>query len=93
MSSLDAPSAAGMMEGLQLDDGADPSAKLGEAPFNIQFTEQERQILELYDRLEEIQLEISVLQAEESTPFGRIYSYSSFISRDLRIFRSARVSV
>lgn len=40
----------------------------------LQLSEKENQILELYDRLEEIKLEISLLQAQETVPNGRTLS-------------------
>lgn len=61
-----------LMEGLeavQLDDPGYDSA-VNFPP--LQLSEMESQILELYDRLEEIQLEISFLEAQENVPNGKM---------------------
>ena len=59
------------MEAMQLDEpGSDNAVGLP----TLQLSEKESQILELYDRLEEIKLEISFLQAQENVPNGRILS-------------------
>jgi hypothetical protein len=56
------------MEAMQLDELASDNA-VSIPP--LQLSEKESQILELYDRLEEIKLEISLLQAQENVPNGR----------------------
>ncbi len=65
------------MDAMQLDEnGADSTA------FHppLQLSEKERQILELYDRLEEIKLETSLLQAQETIPDdGRLSIRLSFL--------------
>jgi hypothetical protein len=68
MSSPDVDSAAASgMAGLNIekDEGSN------EGFTELQLTELERQILDLYDRLEELQLEIALLSAQESTPEGK----------------------
>jgi hypothetical protein len=56
------------MDAMQLDEPA--SSNAADFP-TLQLSEKESQILELYDRLEEINLEISLLQAQENVPNGR----------------------
>src|SRR5277367_6753003 len=59
------------MEGMQLDElGSDDAANFP----TLQLSETESKILELYDRLEEIRLEISLLQTQGAVPEGRIPS-------------------
>ena len=59
------------MEAVQLDEPASDNAVSSPT---LQLSEKESQILELYDRLEEIKLEISLLQAQENVPNGRNFS-------------------
>jgi hypothetical protein len=82
-------SAAGMMEGLQIGDGIRPS-KQGDLPPTLQLTDTERQILELYDNLEEIQLESSIWEAEESMTLGKHVLNLPVFSHDLRFSRTGR---
>lgn len=77
------------MEAMQLDVPTDDNV----VNFtSLQLSENETQILELYDRLEEIKLEISLLQAQENVPNGRNLSPMSLNSseRILISFRSLR---
>jgi hypothetical protein len=77
------------MEAMQLDESA--SDKAVNFP-TLQLSEKESKILELYDRLEEIKLEISLLQAQENIPNGRNLSPTSseFSNSILISFRSIR---
>lgn len=56
------------MEAMQLDEPASENAV--NFP-TLLLSEKESQILELFDRLDEIKLEISLLQAQENVPNGR----------------------
>lgn len=74
---------------MQLDDpGSDNAASFP----TLQLSEKERQILELYDQLEEIMLEISLLQTQDTIPNGR--SSSTLLVRHLKhilsMYRSSR---
>lgn len=60
-----------MMEGLIIGDTVASASKPDGVPDSLQFTDQERQILELYDQIKEIELESSVLRAEQSVPRGK----------------------
>lgn len=44
----------------------------------LQLSELERQILDLYDRLEELQHEISLLNSQDQIPDSRPFSHPSF---------------
>jgi hypothetical protein len=77
------PSAMGMMEDLQIGDGVVHTSKPLGVPLALQLTDQERQILELYDRLEELQLEISILKTDKSVTQSKgLLIISHYISRD-----------
>jgi hypothetical protein len=56
------------MEAMQLDE---PTSDNTVGLPTLQLSEKESQILELFDRLEEVKLEISLLEAQENVPNGR----------------------
>lgn len=60
-----------MMESLQIGDDGAPAPKPSGVPETLLFSDQERQILEIYDRLKEVELETAILKAAQSTPSGR----------------------
>ena len=49
-------------------------------------SDQERRVLEVYDRLEELQLEIAFLKAKGVLSRGDFYSTSLTLSRSLTLF-------
>jgi hypothetical protein len=64
----------GGMEMMQIDgQGGDKAADIPP----LQLSEKEREILQLYDRLEEIRLETSLLRAQETVSDGTTPSYFS----------------
>jgi hypothetical protein len=76
------------VEAMQLDE---PGSGNTPGPPTLQLSGKESQILELYDRLEELKLDISFLQAQESVPNGMSLSPTFLpIQRILSLRRSIR---
>lgn len=75
---IDSTAASGMA-GLEITNPDAPQDSFTE----LQLSELERQILDLYDRLEELQLEIGLLSAPEATQNGKSTPPVAIDARDL----------
>jgi hypothetical protein len=81
----------GSLDGMEVMQIDEPRSGNAPSPPTLQLSEKESQILELYDRLEDLKLDISFLQAQESVPNGMSLSPEFLpIRRILSLRRSIR---
>lgn len=78
-----------MMEAMQIDE---PESDNNVNSPTLQLSEKESQLLELYDRLEEIKLEISLLQTQDTVHNGRgLFTLFVYLLKHiLNMYRSVR---
>jgi hypothetical protein len=86
----------GPLEGLEAMQINEPGNDSAGAPglSTLQLSEKESLILELYDRLEELELDISFLEVRESVPNGVVHSSFCISFRSyLTLHRSIRACI